>query len=245
MVRLRSNFNTTPRRTAARRGTANCELSESEVVTLESTTPSGARPPNNGQEISADAESLVGPVSKGHEEEPMQIFIKNPEGETIIINDVKHSDTVESVKAKIQIREELHILTFAGRQLEDGRTVSHYNIREHSTLHLAMRLLSNSKEVGCPKAADDTDLEGSTSTAKVHAEAQGRKDKMEKIIQCTVCFSLPFCKIYQCADGHLICVDCYSKMPKPISCPSCRTPMPATPIRNRAAEQVRTITIIY
>ena len=239
MVRLRSNFNTTPRRTAARRGTANCELSEeSEVITLESTTPSGARPPNNGQEISADAESLVDPVSKGHEEEPMQIFINNPEGETITINDVEPSDTVESVKAKIQIREELHILTFAGRQLEDGRTVSHYNIREHSTLHLAMRLLSNSKEVGC------TDLEGSTSTAKLHAEAQGRKEKMEKIIKCTVCLSLPLCNIYQCKRGHLICMDCYSKMPKPISCPSCRTPMPATPIRNRAAEQVRTTIII-
>ena len=69
--------------------------------------------------------------------------------------------------------------------------------------------------------------------------AQSRKEKMEKIIQCTVCLSLPFCKIYQCPDGHLICMDCYSKMPKPISCPSCRTPMPATPIRNRAAEQVR------
>ena len=166
----------------------------------------------------------------------------------ITINDVKPSDTVESLKPKIQEREGIppdqQRLIKGWRTLQDGKTLSYY-IQKESTLHLLFRLLSNCKEVGCPKATDDTELEGSTSTAKLHAEAQGRKEKMEKIIQCTVCFSLPFCKIYQCADGHLICVDCYSKMPKPMSCPLCRTPMPATPIRNRAAEQVRTTTKYY
>ena len=160
----------------------------------------------------------------------MLIYVKNEEGKTIswrsiTINDVKPSDTVASVKAKIQEREGIppdqQMLVKNARlsQLEDGRTLSYYKIHKESIVQLMVRPVWIQKQ---------------------HAEAQARKEKMERIIQCTVCFSLPFCKIYQCADGHLICVDCYSKMPKPISCPSCRTPMPATPIRNRAAEQVRT-----
>ena len=70
-------------------------------------------------------------------------------------------------------------------------------------------------------------------------EAQGGKESLEMIIQCTVCLSLPLCKIYQCHDGHLVCVDCYRNLPKPVSCPTCRIPMPAIPIRNRVAEQVK------
>ena len=74
-------------------------------------------------------------------------------------------------------------------------------------------------------------------------EALGRKkermERMERIIQCTVCLSLPLCKIYQCHDGHLVCVDCHKKLPNPISCPTCRIPMPRIPIRSRVAEQVK------
>ena len=108
MVRLRSNFCTaTPRR---RSGRARTKAYQHTWDTL-SVTPSGARQRNNGQVISADAESLVASVSKALEVQPMQIYVKNLEGKMITINDVKPSDTVESVKAKIQIREELHILT--------------------------------------------------------------------------------------------------------------------------------------
>ena len=39
--------------------------------------------------------------------------------------------------------------------------------------------------------------------------------------------------------GHLMCMDCYNKMPRPLTCPTCRTKMPGSPIIARAAEQVR------
>ena len=72
----------------------------------------------------------------------MQLFVKTPTGKVVAL-EVEYTDSIKTLKSKIHEKEgtppDEQQLTFYGRLLEDSYTMSHYRLRNESTVHLVSK----------------------------------------------------------------------------------------------------------
>lgn len=146
--------------------------------------------------------------AKHYESKPhdMKLYVKTLKDETIILH-VKATDTVEHMKEQIQYITRIYIdqqrLIFAGKQLEDGRTITDYNIRPESTLHLVTRLRGGMYA----SSSGHIDLD----QIKPYVASDG--EKVHKDTVCNICFKseFPGVKYVSVKTKRDICEECFKQ----------------------------------